>query len=253
MYQIEARQEHGAVIFMRNSSGGRYSQNLAVDIPAWLRVTRNGMNLAVATSSDGRNWNTIDQNTSKFLSDTWVGLLIGNDPKPVGKAVLDQVTFRPEPSLSEIIPSGVLLRSGTYLAGNFAQFDLSGSDPIGKFSRNGKEVSVPAAQIAMVALYPTTRRQISELGSQIGLFMKNGDFMAGDIESIFWGDHVRINSLILGETSYDASAVQAFFFMPCSRSLLIMKSGSTMDLLSAREASGSPMVNWWSLKFPGLA
>jgi hypothetical protein len=206
---------------MRGPSGGSYGISIpSMEIPVWLRLTRNGTNLVASTSSDGRNWDIFNQSISKFSTDIWVGLFIGNGSKPVGRDVMDGVTFIPGPSLSETLPAGVLLRSGSYLAGNFGQFDITGPASVGGFNRNGKSVSVSAAQIATVVLNPTTRRQIAKSGSKIGLLLKNGDFIEADIESIrAWDpDVVRINSLALGITEFGErfgqTANQAVFFHP---------------------------------------
>ncbi|MDD5262771.1 MAG: hypothetical protein PHD76_13075 [Methylacidiphilales bacterium] len=207
-FQICVTGENGGFIEMRAPGGSSYSFGLPMDIPVWLRLTRNEANLAVSMSIDGRNWDIVSQNTTKFSTDVWVGLYIDSGQQPGGKNTVDEVTFTPGPSLSDILPAGVLLRDGSYLAGGFGGFDITGPDSVGAFNRNGKMISIAAAQIATVVIYPTGRGQILKLGPRPGLFLKNGDFLAGDIESIYWEDNVRINSLILGINSYDRNVTK---------------------------------------------
>jgi hypothetical protein len=214
MYGIGVRGENGGYVFIRTPNGSTAGHSPPMDIPTWVRLTRNGTSLVAGMSSDGKNWTTYDQATIQFSADAWVGPFIFGGATPAGWDVMDDVTFTPGPSISDIIPGGVLLRNGSYLAGNFGQFDITGNAPSGDFSRNGKTVSIPAAEIATCILYPITRKKIAESGTQVGLLLRNDDFVAGDIQSIYWSDNVRVSSVALGLMSYDSSTVQAVFFRP---------------------------------------
>ena len=214
IYGIGVRGENGGYVFVRTPNGSTAGHSPPMEIPAWVRLTRNGTSLVAGMSSDGSNWTTYDQITVKFAADIWIGPFIFGGATPAGSDVMDDVTFTPGPSLSETIPGGVLLRSGSYLAGNFGAFDLTQNASTGDFARNGKSVSISAAQIATCVLFPTTRKKIANTETQVGLLMRNDDFVAGDIQSIYWSDNVRISSVALGLTSYDSSTVQAVFFRP---------------------------------------
>jgi hypothetical protein len=125
---------------------------------------------------------------------------IQNPPKPAATATYDHVRFTAPPSLSEILPAGVLLRGGTFLAGDFAPFEITAPTSSGTFHRNGKDVAITADKIAAVLIFPTERRRIAKFGTQAGILLKNDDFIQGDIMAFTPGDPVtvRVNSLMLG-------------------------------------------------------
>jgi len=145
-------------------------------------------------------------------------MYIDSGPKPAATAMFDHVLFEPAASLSNVLPTGVLLCDGTYLAGTFAPFEITAPDSIGTFLRNGKSVSIPANKIAAVLLNPTERQRIRKFGAQTGILMKNEDFIQGDIQAIMPGDPdtVRVNSLLLGISDigdrFGANPVEAAFF-----------------------------------------
>jgi hypothetical protein len=220
LYQLTACNQNGGGIFMRNPGGGYYGHNPPIDIPTWLRITRSGSNLALATSRDGVAWDTVDQNITPFANDTLIGMFIPSPPKPAAASTFDHVLFTPPPSLSEILPAGVLLRSGTFLAGGFAPYEIAAKDSSGTFHRNGKDVAITADKIAAVLLYPTERHRLAHFGTQVGILLKNDDFIQGDIMAITPGDPdtVRVNSLMLGISDigerFGQSPIDAVFFHP---------------------------------------
>jgi hypothetical protein len=199
-YQLTAANQNGGGIFMRYPNNSYYGHNPQIDVPTWMRITRSGSNLALAASRDGTTWDTVDQNITQLANDAYVGMFIQNAPKPAAKCTIDHVLYTPPPSLSNILPAGVLLRSGTYLAGGFAYFEIKAPNSSGTFHRNGKDVAITADKIAAVLLYPTERARIAKFDTQVGILLKNDDFIQGDILAITPGDPdtVRVNSLMLG-------------------------------------------------------
>jgi hypothetical protein len=126
--------------------------------------------------------------------------------------VLDQVSFTPTPSFAQVLPPGVLLRSGSFLVGTFVHlsFDAANPDAAGDFLRNGKSMTIARSKIAAVTMLPISRSQIAQMGSHVGLLMKNGDVMDGDFDFIN-GSDVSITSVLLGISNYRRSEVRGCF------------------------------------------
>jgi hypothetical protein len=202
---------------MRAEAGKQLQQGATpIDIPGWLRLTRYGTTIFASTSTDGNDWDVVWQNNLKTSATPWIGLFASSHKdKVLGNAVIDDVSFTPAPSSAQILPCGVLLQSGTFFAGTFnsLEFDPAKPDASGSFNLNGKGVAIAPSKIAAVILLPTPRSQIAEMGSHIGLLMKNGDFMDGPPRAI-GGTSVRVSSIALGITTYSQCEVRACFLHP---------------------------------------
>lgn len=220
LFRIGVKGQNGGYIYLHYPNAGYYSQTPPLDIPVWLRISRNGTNLAVSSSSDGKAWGILNQTNVKFADNAWIGMMVDDGQPPVAKNTVDQVRFTPGPSLADILPSGLLLCSGTYLAGDLNQLDTTVANPTASFFRNGKEIAVPNADIGTVILFPTPRHQMASYASQAGLLLKNGDFVEGDILSVQAGDPslVRVSSLTLGISEFGdrfgQSPTRAAFLKP---------------------------------------
>jgi len=187
-----------------------------MNLPIWFRLTRYGAGLFAAISSDGNEWTHIAEYNPKILTSPWIGLFAeGYKNKVLGNVAFDQVAFTPAPSSAQILPPGVLLQSGSFLAGVVARitFDPASPDADGIFRRNGKPVAIPPSKIAAVTMLPTTRSQIAEMSSHVGLLMKNSDVMDGDFDVID-ENNVRIGSVLLGITTYSRSDIRACLLQP---------------------------------------
>jgi|GEM_PF-2542513 len=199
---------------------GKPAQGTSVpmDLPIWMRLTRYGPDVFAAISTDGKEWEQIGQNNFrvKGMENPWIGFFVDSRrDKGLGKAAFDNVSFTPAPSTAEILPPGVLLQSGSFLAGYFERltFDPATPDAEGTFIRSGKRISIPRSKIAAILMLPTKRSQIADMASHVGLLMKNGDIMDGDFDSINAGQ-VLINSVLLGITTYSRSEVRGCFLHP---------------------------------------
>ena len=201
------------------AEAGRPLQGTAIpmDLPLWMRLTRYANSVFASISTDGKDWDLIGGNNFKDLSATpWIGLYVDSRrDKALGKAIFDQISFTPSPSSAQILPPGVLLQSGSFLAGTFEHLatDPTNPDLEGIFRRNGTMIKIPRSKIAAVIMLPTTRSQLADMTSHVGLLMKNGDVMDGDFDSIN-GSSVLINSVLLGITTYDRAQVRGCFLHP---------------------------------------
>jgi len=191
-------------------------RGFGLELPVWFRLTRNGNSFLISTSGDGKQWGGIYQGFGQMASSTLAGIFISSNlGKTLRKVVIDQVSFTPRPCAAQVLPSGVLLRSGSFIAGAFnpLNFDPDNPDAPGNFTRNEKNVVIPRSKIAAVTLSSTARSELANVGTKVGLIMRNGDFLAGDPEAINGGG-VRISSLLLGLLSYDRAAVRACTLLP---------------------------------------
>jgi len=177
----------------------------SADPPAWLRLTRSGQSITGTLSHDGKNWENIGQFYITLSSHFCVGLFVNSRSiKSVGEVSLDQVTFKPRLVEPGTISGGVLLRSGSFIAGSLNHFDNGG----GKFDHQGKAIPLTLAQVAAVAWHPVTLRQLMEYAPQTGLILKNGDFFASDFGFIE-GAGAHMNSLLLGIVDYNEGLASA--------------------------------------------
>ena len=186
-------------------------RHYGVQPPCWMRLTRIGQNFLAFASADAKDWTLLYHGSAKMGDAAWIGpVLTSNRTKFSGKAVFDQMTFTPAPSNARAVAPGVLLCSGTFLSGYFDRIDVpsDGSAPTGRFNRSGKTVDVPISKAAFAVIQPMLRTQLADLGTQIGLVMKNGDFMNGTFEDIN-GREVRITSELLGTTTYNLTDARA--------------------------------------------
>lgn len=188
-----------------------------MDLPIWLRLTRYGPLIDLATSSDGKEWIVIDQTELKTTApNPWIGLFADSRRHNVqGRVVIDQVSFTPPPCSAVILPPGVILQDGSFLAGSFDHLALDPASPEvnGAFNRKGKRVAIPRSNVAVVAMLPGPRAQLTAAGAQIGLLMKNGDFLTGTFQDIDRGG-VHLTSELLGPVIYGAADVQACLLQP---------------------------------------
>jgi hypothetical protein len=188
-----------------------------LELPIWLRLTRYGPTIDLAMSGDGKEWAVIDQAEFKTAApNPWIGLFADSRKHNVqGRVVIDQVSFTPLPCAAVILPPGVILQDGSFLAGSFDHLDLDPASPEvnGAFSRNGKPLAIPRSNVAVVALLPGPRAQLAAAGAQIGLLMKNGDFLTGTFQGIDRGG-VHLTSELLGPVTYNGAEVQACLLQP---------------------------------------
>ncbi len=200
--------------FARTPDGYWNSHVVGIDgYPIWFRMTREGAYFDYDLSDDGRVWRNVGENAIGITRDFMVGFFVESYPdKSDRKIVLDHALFTPPPGLSpsQVVPTGVLLRSGTFLAGNFSPFDFNNATPVGTFYRNGKDgpISISAARTAAVIYHPTDRTMLDQFGSHVGVLLRNGDLMDGAFESI--NDRgVILDSVAFGAHTFYANELRA--------------------------------------------
>ena len=203
----------------RHGGGGGHEKPVPLQIPVWIRLTLNGLSVEASYSTDGKIWSVAGEQMLKGWTGLWIGFSIDSyDAAATGKAVFDQVTFTPGPSPSQVIPPGVLLTSGSFLAGAYSLAkSADGTRVRSALERDGKAVIIPQDNVAVAAFHPTERSLITPVSAQVGLLMKNGDFMEGAPDAI-GGNEVRMNSILLGISSYPAAEIRACVLHPVQAS-----------------------------------
>jgi len=204
---------NGAFGFRTEADKQAQFAQVSIDVPSWLRVTRYGLTTFASVSADGKQWDLVGQNRFRSLDNPLIGLFVENRrEKDSGTASFDQLSVMPVPSSAQVLPQGVVLQSGSFLAGAFERLvnDPNTPDPEGTFRSGDKPVSILRSKIAAVLMLPTTRDQILDMSSHVGLLMKNGDIQDGDFDAIS-GVTVQVNSVLLGITVYNRSEVRGCF------------------------------------------
>jgi hypothetical protein len=188
------------------------------DPPVWLRLTRSQKKFYYSVSTDGKDWNLVAQYSfKKGVDSPWVGLFANCHKEGVlGNIAIDQVSLTPPPSTARVLAPGVLLRSGTLLAGGFGRisFDPAASDTNGDFYRLDRKMSISRDLIAAIVLLPMERSHLADMGANAGILMRNGDVMAGASLNAVTEDEVSVSSVLLGLTPYKSSEVRACFLQP---------------------------------------
>jgi hypothetical protein len=212
---VVASQGNGGL--KRRTQAGHEAQfegPLPWDVPLWLRLTRCGNSVEAAISTDGKSWDLVHQEFFKNLFNPEIGLFVeSRRNKKMSQGVFDQVTFAPIPCEARVIPPGLILQSGSFLAGQVNQllFDANSLAAPASFIRHGGPTSIPRNKIAAITMLATPRSAITDMGAQAGVLLKNGDVATGDFQWINQTE-VNISSLILGPITYKHSEVSACVF-----------------------------------------
>jgi hypothetical protein len=219
------------------------------DLPVWLRMSRRGPSVDFELSKDGKEWTLMGMSTPKFTDSLWAGFFINSHrEKTVQNAIFDHVTFTPAsgPTPSRIVPTGVLLRSGSFLAGYFDPLNLSDPKPVGRFLRNGRDCSISAANLAAVICHPMLRSELSAVGSQGGVILKNNDFMAGDVQTID-GNGVALSSVQFGLLQYSVEEICACTLHPVQPQAanyeIRLRDGSDIRAKGVTETNGQIQID----------
>jgi hypothetical protein len=204
-----------ATMFVRYSNHSTSSHSAPMDnLPVWLRLTRRGPSVDFEVSDDRKHWSLVGLSTPKFANSVWAGLFINShEGMAVQKVVFDQILFTPAPGPApgRIVSPGVLLSSGSFLAGYFDAFDFTSPSPIGKFIRNGNDLSLSPSKAAAAIYHPVKRSQFTEIGSQTGVILQNDDFLAGTFNSINVSG-VSLDSIQMGHLDYNLDQICACTF-----------------------------------------
>ena len=175
-------------------------------LPQWLRLTKSGSRIDGEVSTDGRQWAIYGQYDAQLAPNYWIGLWVNSRiPKVIGQAAIDQVTFTPGPAEPMTVPPGVLLRSGSFVAGHFDWMDAKG----GAFVHAGKSFPIKPDQVAVAVWHPVTRKQIADTAGRTGILLRNGDMEEGDFQ-LLNGGGAQVSSVLLGLSWFWGDSARAY-------------------------------------------
>ena len=182
-----------------------------VEIPTWFRMTRQGGTLECELSTDGKKWNIANMGVrAKTDSPPWIGLFVNSRAdKGMATATFDDLLLKPLQAEPGVLPMGVLLSSGSFLAGG-VDF-LNSTD--GMMTHAGKGFHVTSSQIAAVIANSVTPSQLAAENGKTGLLLRNGDFLEADLTNV-QGTYFQGSSIELGLLTYWGDTVCAFTLQP---------------------------------------
>lgn len=182
--------------------GGSYA-GFTEKFPLKLRFTRRGISLEISFFNNDNKWENLAVANLRTQGQIWAGIAVNShDPKNNGSAVIEQIVFTPPPAQPETLLPGILLTSGSFLAGDTFHFSPQGG---GGILRGNDQIILKPEQISAAIYQPLKWQQISAAGSQQGIILLNGDFLAGDIQSVgaaTGGGMTTLSSITLGLLTY---------------------------------------------------
>jgi hypothetical protein len=190
-----------------------------VSLPLWMRLTRQSDTVTASISRDGKNWKplatdaiAIDAHGDATLAGIAVAgrgsqlagghvtgvRLIGSENRAAPAAAVDSAP--PTPILTSV-KEGVMLRSGTLLAGAQIESADNGTLRLGRGGLRGETLSlVNVARIIFKELSPDAVAKIPP--RRTGVLLKEGDFVEGEFKSLRDG-RITLSSLIFGLQRFD--------------------------------------------------
>jgi hypothetical protein len=189
--------------------GGTNYKGFPCDFPTWIRLTRCGKCLETSLSKDGKAWNVISQDATELPAQSWVGFMVNARMiKGNGSAIINHISFTPGRASPATVPPGFLLTSSSVLAGN--TFHISATDA--GITHDDKDILLKTSQLAAAIYHPISLSQLAGLPASQGLILKNGDFLASDIENVGangGGGMAQMSSIALGLVNYYTDLVSA--------------------------------------------
>jgi hypothetical protein len=189
------------LIFLRRETpweGPRISDQKDVKAPCWLKLLRYGMMIRAYQSEDGSKWHLAWQSRVEMGKEAMVGLAIAGSAKEC-RARFSHVQVIPGPPPQESTIRGVLLSSGTLIAGDVRGFDGTSI----RIARPGGEIAIPATSVARLLFRPLTQDAIETLGEgRTGVILANGDFFDGTVAAVDGGE-LKLSSVLFGVKKFN--------------------------------------------------
>ncbi len=236
---------------MRARTGGEDSFFVTEETKAspWLRVARRGNVLTAYHSTDGADWQLIEQKEVAMKPDAHAGVIVATRVNStLGGATFGSVAVtsgQPGKGSSDLPARGVVLRDGTVLAGGVTSddgriFQLA-SGTLG-------ERSLPAHRVAAVLFRPAPASlgQASAQPARQGLWLLTGDVMEGDLVSL-GTNRVAIASVLLGLKKYDLAANPVAYVFdrvsgPAPAWMVTLRDGSRLGVNALAVSDGALTV-----------
>jgi len=177
-----------------------------VRLPCWLKIERRGRRVTAYRSEDGAAWTALGAATLDLPPTAYVGLAVTSRKNTrLTTARFDKclVTAAPTtaPAATVRRPAGVVLRSGTFLAGEVVAVDAAAVRYRGA---DGRDVEVGRDRVARIRLSAAAPEPGGAF--RAGLALRQGDFVDGELRSIA-GGVVLHSSLLFGVRAWGAGEV----------------------------------------------
>jgi regulation of enolase protein 1 (concanavalin A-like superfamily) len=172
-------------------------------LPFWARLTRKGDELLASFSQDGKSWERVGRETISMRAQTLAGIATcGKSHQLQGGHVtavrLTAATLAAPPPLP--LKQGLLLRSGTFLAG--ARIEKA-DDASLRFGHADRHDNLPLAQVARVVFRDLSPEALAAIPPRTtGLLLKEGDFVEGDFKGMRDG-RLLISSVLFGLARFE--------------------------------------------------
>lgn len=201
----------------RMGSEGEWQNRDFVNLPRWVRLVRQGVELRAYLSWDeGSHWEIFYRCPSELPPQVLAGLFVmSGDDARVKSATFDHVTVEPlvAKNLAAQRFQGVVLVNGSVVAGEFKNSD---STTI-RLQRGGKVLSIPTTRVARL-LFQKAPGLTEPGGFPIGegAILAADDFLEADFSGID-GDTVRMSSVLFGTRKYRLSQLKAVLLRPITQ------------------------------------
>jgi hypothetical protein len=175
-------------------------------VPVWLRLTRHANTFTAYTSPDGAQWTQLASEVVPMGATSLAGLAVctrENQPLGVHAQALRLTTQAAAAAASMSLnqPEGVMLRTGTILAGAQIQRADDGSIRLATPDRPG--FSVPNVQVARIIFRELTADMTARIpAGRAGVLLRAGDFVEGEFKGIA-GGRVQISSVLFGVQRFE--------------------------------------------------
>jgi hypothetical protein len=173
----------------------------AAPFPCALKIIRQARRFTFFKSTDNRNWESVGQGIAIEMSPeahAGVTLLTGDRTTPAS-AQFDNLTITgasPARSLSPHLQSGVILTTGTTLAGEIRSAD---TNFVHLKTKTTSDLPIPTHEISRLIFKPYDDRKVPP--HRTGVLLANGDFFEGDFTSLT-NDKIQISSVLFGISTF---------------------------------------------------
>jgi PA14 domain len=174
------------------------------NLGGYLKLERASNHVSGFRSDDDKRWELIGQADLPMTDTAYFGLVLAAGDKGVASsATFDHVTVGPLESTA-LIPAGVQLTDGTFLAGEFQGIDDGGAKLLwGKGTNLNRVIVIDPKQVSHVLLHPVQQQIVEQIRpDSSGAILTNGDLYEGTLSAVHPGN-VTITNDIFGARPFN--------------------------------------------------
>jgi hypothetical protein len=196
----------------------------------YLKLQRAGNRISGFRSDDGKHWESIAQADIPLTETVYLGVtLAAGDDGVAASAVFDHVTVGPLASTA-LIPPGVQLTDGTFLAGEFQGIDDGGAKLLwGNGTNLSRMIAIDPQRVSHVVLHPVQQQIVEQIpADSTGAILINGDLYEGTL-SVVHPSNVTVTSDIFGSRPFNFGDIAVLVLHPAAHTIgqeLLLKDGT---------------------------